>query len=65
LSGTSKKRLSNIAKHGIDFLLASELFDGRLRIDLDSPRGNEQWNLSIGQLQDKLIAVAWTLRGKE
>jgi uncharacterized DUF497 family protein len=60
-----QKRLSNIAKHGIDFLLASELFDGRLRLDLDSPRGNEQRILSIGQLQDKLIAIARTLRGKD
>lgn len=60
-----QKRLSNIARHAIDFLLASKLFDGRLRLDLDSPRGNEQRILSIGQLGNKLVAIAWTLRGRD
>jgi uncharacterized DUF497 family protein len=34
-----QKRLLNIAKHGIDFLTASGIFDGRPRFDLDSPAG--------------------------
>jgi uncharacterized DUF497 family protein len=57
-----KKRQSNIAKHGIDFLLASQMFDGRVRLDFESPRGNEQRTLSIAELDGKLIAVAWTWR---
>lgn len=57
-----KKRLSNIAKHGIDFLLASQMFDGRVRLDLESARGDEQRTLSIADFDGKLIAVAWTWR---
>jgi uncharacterized DUF497 family protein len=30
------KRLSNIAKHDIDFLRARAVFDGRPRVDIDS-----------------------------
>lgn len=57
-----KKRQSNIAKHGIDFLFASQMFDGRVRLDFDSPRSREQGTLSIAELDGKLIAVAWTWR---
>src|SRR5690242_20498105 len=45
-----KKRLSNIAKHGFDFIRAARLFDGRHRLDAQSPRGPEHRILSIGEL---------------
>lgn len=35
------KREANVAKHGIDFLFAQALFDGRLVITAQSPRGGE------------------------
>jgi uncharacterized protein len=57
-----KKRQSNIVKHGIDFLFASQMFDGRVRLDFDSARSREQRTLSIAELDGKLIAVAWTWR---
>jgi uncharacterized protein (DUF4415 family)/uncharacterized DUF497 family protein len=60
-----KKRQSNIAKHGIDFLLVSQMFDGRMRLDFESPRGKEQRTLSIAELDGKLIAVVWTWRGDD
>jgi uncharacterized DUF497 family protein len=60
-----KKRLSNIAKHGFDFIRAARLFDGRPRLDARSPRGRENRILSIGELDGVMIAVAWTQRGAD
>ncbi|MBV9861404.1 MAG: BrnT family toxin [Alphaproteobacteria bacterium] len=57
------KRLSNIAKHGLDFVLAAQMFDGRNRLDLASPRGGESRILSIGEIEGKIVAIAWTDRG--
>jgi uncharacterized protein len=59
------KRQSNIAKHGIDFLRASLIFDGRLHIEFQSPRRGEQRFLRIAGLEGRLIAVAWTRRAKD
>jgi len=59
------KRRSNIAKHGIDFVDALEVFDGRHRLDFESPRGGEQRILSVAQLGERIIAVAWAWRGEE
>ena len=60
-----EKRLSNIAKHGFDFIRAARLFDGRPRLDAQSPRGPERRILSIGELGGVMIAVAWTQRGAD
>jgi uncharacterized DUF497 family protein len=57
-----KKRLSNSAKHGFDFIRAARLFDGRPRLDARSPHGRENRILSIGELDGVMIAVAWTQR---
>jgi len=35
------KNLVNIAKHGPDFLDARQVFDGRTRLDTESPRHQE------------------------
>ncbi len=59
------KRRSNIEKHGIDFIRAARLFDGRSRLDAPSPRGREQRILSIGEVEGMIGAVAWTPRGKD
>jgi uncharacterized DUF497 family protein len=32
------RNLANIAKHGFDFLDARQIFDGRPRLDITSPR---------------------------
>jgi uncharacterized protein len=59
------KRRSNIDKHRIDFLRATLIFDGRPHLELDSPRRSEKRFLRIAQLEGRLIAVAWTRRGKD
>jgi|HubBroStandDraft_6_1064221.scaffolds.fasta_scaffold794965_3 uncharacterized DUF497 family protein len=56
------KRLSNLEKHGFDFLRARRISDGRPRLDVESPRGDENRILSIAILDDKFITVAWMQR---
>jgi uncharacterized DUF497 family protein len=60
-----RKRRANIEKHGFDFIWARRLFDGRPRFDLMSPRGNEHRILSVGEIDQVMIAAAWTPRGEE
>jgi uncharacterized protein len=57
-----EKRRSNIAKHGIDFVTASQAFDGRPHLDYESPRRGEERVLRIATVEGRLIAVAWTPR---
>jgi uncharacterized DUF497 family protein len=59
------KRRSNIVKHGMDFQRACEIFDGRPRLDIGSPRRGEHRTLTIAVLNVTLIAVTWTLRGED
>ena len=61
----SAKGRSNIAKHGFDFLDARQVFDGRPRIDIESPRGDEYRTLSITLLNGMLVAVTWTRRSED
>jgi uncharacterized protein len=60
-----RKRLSNLGKHGIDFVDAIDIFDGRLRFDFASPRRGEHRMVSIGELDGVGVAVAWTRRGPD
>ena len=60
-----RKRQSNIKKHGFDFIRAARLFDGRPRLDAQSPRGRERRILSIRALEGVIIAVVWTRRGED
>ena len=56
------KRKSNIAKHGIDFLLARLIFDERPRLDIETARGEEDRIVSIAFINERFIAVVWTER---
>jgi uncharacterized protein len=60
-----RKRQSNIEKHGLDFIRARHVFDGRPRHDVESPRGGERRILSIGELKGVIVAIAWTRRGDD
>jgi uncharacterized DUF497 family protein len=57
------KNAANEAKHGIDFVRAGLLFDGRPTVSLASPRGDEERHLTIGEINNRLYAVVWTRRG--
>lgn len=54
------KRLSNIAKHDIDFMDARELFDGRPVVEFPSKHFGEARTLTTGLLGGRFIAVVWT-----
>lgn len=57
------KRTSNIAKHGIDFVDAPEMFQGPMLVKLDERKnyGESRWQ-GLGLLQGRLMVVAYTRR---
>ena len=62
------KRASNVEKHGVDFVDAVALFDGRPVFTYSSPRGPEpRWG-TVGLLDvagdTDLFLVVWTHRGE-
>jgi uncharacterized DUF497 family protein len=57
------KRQSNVEKHSIDFLQASQLFDGRPINTVPSLHTTEERYLSVGELERRTVAVVWTPRG--
>ena len=57
------KRLSNLDKHGIDFLDAAALFEeGRHVYSYPSPKNEEERWVTVGRVSGRLIAVVWTER---
>lgn len=59
------KRRQNVVKHGIDFLRAQEVFDGRPTYTRLSPRHGEERFLTVAELNGRVVAVAWTKRGED
>lgn len=56
------KRDSNIAKHGLDLALGAEMFDGRAAFTYPSPRNDEARQVTVGLLEDVMVAVVWVRR---
>lgn len=56
------KRLSNLEKHGVDFLRIRVLFDGRPSVSSISIRNEEPRFTTIGELEQRLYTVIWTER---
>jgi uncharacterized DUF497 family protein len=52
-----RKRQSNLAKHGLDFLDAELVFDS-----YESPRGGEDRWVTVGLLEGREVAVVWVER---
>ena len=59
------KRQANITKHGIDFRDAGQIFDGRPRLDIESPRRGEERTISIAILDGRHVAIVWLWRGDD
>jgi uncharacterized DUF497 family protein len=59
------KRRSNITKHGIDFQRALQMFDGRPRLDIGSPRRGEERSLSVAILDGRLVTIVWVWRNDD
>ena len=51
------KRLAVLSARGLDFVLGQLLFDGRPLYTTASPRGEEARWISIGELNERLIAI--------
>ena len=58
-----RKRRQNIQNHGIDFVDAQSVFDGRPTVTSPSFRRGEQRYASIGYVNGKYMTVIWTVRG--
>jgi len=59
------KRLSNVAKHGLDLARGIELFDGRPVLTFPSPRGEEARMVTVANLDGRMVALVWLRRGAE
>lgn len=59
LEWDENKRLSTLAERGLDFRDAWRLFDGRPLYSYPSPREGEDRIVSIGLLNDRIVAVVW------
>lgn len=58
------KRLSNLEKHGIDFIDAKEIWQGPVMEFPSSQSGHDEERIiAIGQIEDRNIAVIYTKRG--
>jgi uncharacterized protein len=58
------KRLSNLDKHGIDFLYVEEVFDSNI-VTVEDERSNygERRFMTFGLLQGRVVVVVYTDRG--
>lgn len=57
-----QKWQSNLTKHGLDFLRAKLVFDGRPAIHVPSLHLEEERFLTVGRVDDRFITVVWTWR---
>lgn len=58
----TNKRLTNLEKHGIDFVDAIKIFDEPFVEVPSTNRGEDRWK-AVGWCDDVLIAVVYTIRG--
>ncbi len=59
----NSKNLSNLAKHGIDFETARNLWVDENRIEIWAPHPVENRGIMIGKHQEKLWTAIFTVRG--
>jgi uncharacterized protein len=57
------KRLSNLAKHALDFLDADLIFRGQCYSYPSARQGEERW-VTVGTLEGREVAIVWTVRGE-
>ena len=57
-----QKREKNLQRHKLDFVAATQLFDGRPVISRLSPRDGEVRVMSTGIIAGKFYTVIWTER---
>ena len=62
----ASKAAQNVAKHGVPFEYAARVFLDPHRLDAEDDRRDysEQRRLTLGKIEGRLFAVAYTPRGK-
>jgi len=65
LEWDERKRLSNIERHGLDFLEAKRIFEGPMLTALDTRRdyGEDRW-IGVGMSHGRVLVVAFTERNE-
>jgi uncharacterized protein len=59
-----RKRLSNLIKHGIDFIRASKVFEGRILTVERRQHGSGEERFSVlGKTENVVLYVVYTRRG--
>jgi uncharacterized DUF497 family protein len=60
------KNRQNIHKHGLDFADAWEVFEGPVRVNLDTRAnyGEDRWS-GVGLLGNRIVVVSFTIREEE
>lgn len=58
-----RKRLTNLDKHGLDFVEAEEMFEGPMLVALDTRRdyGEDRW-FGLGMSQGRILVLSFTER---
>jgi uncharacterized protein len=58
------KRQGNLDKHGVDFLRAIQLFDGRPVLTAPSSYPDETRFITTGMIDERFYTAVWTQRGE-
>lgn len=58
-----RKRITNLEKHGLDFMDAVNVFEAP-HVIIPSAQKDEERYLAIGLLQERYVAVIYTIRNK-
>ncbi len=58
-----RNRLSNIEKHGIDFIRARLIFDGPVIVKRSSHSEEERW-IATGRVHGRYVTVIYAIRGR-
>jgi len=56
------KRVANLEKHQLDFLICRRLFDGRPMWTIETPKFGEVRFLSTCKFEERFLTVIWTWR---
>ena len=59
-----EKRQNNLKKHGIDFICAKEIWSGGIRLETIEKRKGEARLVTIGEIDGRIILVAYTWRNE-
>jgi uncharacterized DUF497 family protein len=58
-----RKRLANLAKHGLDFADAWRVYDNGSKLTFESPRKGEDRKLDLATVENVMLAFIYTERG--